>query len=291
MLKQKHVGCVDWKDALELTKRARANGGQAVTMLTTEWDIAGSCDDPRPVEVKGRMYAEHAFLNEEWNLMKGLRTNAGALPRTVYLKVPCKKCRSCINFRAYTWRNRMTDEISHAPRTWFGTLTLSPSEQYNLLVETSARLRNGGTDFFTLSAEDKFKERCKTFHSWVQKYLKRVRKRSKCRYIVVYERHQSGNPHGHILVHEYGNGDLKKAWLSSRWQAGFSKFKLVDERDQITDYLAKYLTKDNHRLRASFRYGAEGVAFEERSKRRTSLVESVIPSVQEEKTTTLPIPF
>jgi hypothetical protein len=291
MLERKFPGCIDWRAAEALRRRALNEGGKNTSMLSTEWNIAGSCDNPMPVELNGRMYSEFSRGNDgEWDFLKGQRVVAGALPHALFLKVPCRKCASCRNFKAMIWRARMQDEIDCAPRTWFCTFTLNPESQYELKIETAARLRNGGTDYWSLPWEDRKKEFEKTVVRHMTLYIKRLRKKAKLRYAYVLERHKSGIPHVHAIIHEMDARMLKYANVSSTWKLGFEKCKLIDESDEAAQYIAKYIAKDGTRMRASFRYGAADVELARRSQ-RNSCSSTMCPSAQEEKTTPSPSLF
>lgn len=78
----------------------------------------------------------------------------------------------------------------------------------------------------------------------------RLRKRGhKFSYLLVFERHKSGEPHMHFLLHEKGSPILKRQ-LAEQWPHGFTKIKLVGAAkrqvpaDQAAFYVAKYLAKD-----------------------------------------------
>lgn len=291
MLERKFPGAIDWKDAEALRRRAINEGGKHVTMLSSEWDIHGSCDEPVPVELNGRMYQEFTRGNDgEWDYLKGHRVVAGALPHALFLKVPCRKCASCRNWKAVTWKARMRDEIDAAPRTWFCTFTLNPESQYELKVETAARLRNGGTDYWSLPWEDRKKEFEKTVVRHMTLYFKRLRKKAKLRYAYVVERHVSGIPHVHALIHEMDARMLKHQLVSSTWKLGFEKCKLIDGTNEAAHYIAKYVSKDGSRIRSSFRYGAADVELAQRSQ-RNGCAAIMCSSVQEEKTTPSPTLF
>ena len=76
--------------------------------------------------------------------------------------------------------------------------------------------------------------------------------------MVCYEKHRSGFPHLHMLVHEYpGGGEVKKRQLDSQWKLGFSHWRLLppEEMGKAARYVAKYITKDGGRVRSSIKYG------------------------------------
>jgi len=104
--------------------------------------------------------------------------------------------------------------------------------------------------------EDNFKRLLGECGRDVTLFLKRLRKTASApiKYLVVSERHKSGVPHFHILVHEQRPNAVTHANLKHAWQAGFSHFKLADPK--AAGYVAKYISKDAlARVRASEHYG------------------------------------
>lgn len=111
----------------------------------------------------------------------------------------------------------------------------------------------------------------------VCKFLKRVRKGGKylvnrggaelreetqapsqIRYMIAVERHKSGEPHFHLLVHETNPAvPITGKWLEHQWWHGFSKMKLAEKTHAW--YVAKYMAKEGSsvglRVRASRKYG------------------------------------
>ena len=94
-------------------------------------------------------------------------------------------------------------------------------------------------------------------------WLKRMRKKSDFRYLLVAEAHKSGAPHFHALIHEMDplrpcrERDMRKAWRG----IGFLHAKLIregeDDAGRASHYLTKYISKSMiRRVRASFRYGS-----------------------------------
>jgi hypothetical protein len=87
------------------------------------------------------------------------------------------------------------------------------------------------------------------------------------RFCLVVERHKSGDPHVHLLVHERDTAIRHKV-LTSAWTWGFSKFNLVaeGEKTKMAWYVAKYLSKESGAvIRASLRYGkiaASSISYE-----------------------------
>lgn len=154
------------------------------------------------------------------------------------------------------WRERAKEEIRQANRTWFATLTVSPENHYRMQCEGLRRLEERSVDIKTLSQEEVFSAEHKALTRELTLFLKRVRKvsRAKLRYLLVVERHKSGYPHYHLLIHEHG---VKVTYrqLAAEWKLGFTQFKLIAD-DRAAAYVAKYLSKSNDgRVRASIRYG------------------------------------
>lgn len=177
--------------------------------------------------------------------------------RNVDLAVRCRKCDACRRARRRHWAARAVVEIETAPRSWFGTLTLAPEHQFRLIALAHQSSAKRGTPWADLSADDQFKEVCRHLVREVQLYLKRLRKAGcKFRYLVAIERHKSGHPHCHLLVHELAE-PVRWRCLHDKWTIGFSKFNLVaeGEKSKAANYVAKYLTKALSRMLASAAYG------------------------------------
>lgn len=162
----------------------------------------------------------------------------------------------------------MTEELRHGLRTWYGTLTLRPVEQYRVLVEARKYTEGRGVDWSTLSEDERFAIRARFALKLVTKYVKRFRKRafgalgkSPMSWICITERHKSGMPHFHMLVHELQLRPITHSIISSSWGHGFERWRLVDLEEkpqEVAWYLCKYLTKDfSTRIRCSEKYGAE----------------------------------
>lgn len=154
------------------------------------------------------------------------------------------------------WTTRAKAEVQAAPRTWFGTLTLSPEAHMTMVSRARARLLVQGIDFERLPLGEQFTERVHEVNIEVTKYLKRVRKAcGSFRYLLVVEHHKSGLPHLHFLIHEIELGAVKYAVLAEQWQLGHEKIRLLADGDNAA-YLCKYLSKATvARVRASGGYG------------------------------------
>lgn len=235
-----------------LVAKASRGGAERRGSNTYDWDISGNCSDPVTIELHARADREYGGL-----VYRGKRKGT---PLTVILHCKCRKCPNCRKLRARTWRNKAIYETRIAPRTWFGTITFAPVMQDRLLER--ARVRNGyaGVDYDRLTANDQFNELHHEAGLEITKYWKRIRENTGIpfRYFLVAEKHMSGKPHYHALVHEtIPDGTLRKRVLQSNWTLGFTQFKLVADMRQAT-YLCKYLNKSSvARVRASLGYGKE----------------------------------
>lgn len=158
------------------------------------------------------------------------------------------------------WAARAMHEIRNSRRTWFGTLTVRPEEQYRFLLQALAERAERSSDTTGLSDEDEFALRVKEAGKAVTLALKRLRKELRVagsiRYLLTAEPHKSGLPHFHMLVHESAEIPIKHAQLEAVWPHGFTKWKLLDADMKAAWYVVKYLNKaSNARVRASLRYG------------------------------------
>ena len=181
-------------------------------------------------------------------------------PITVDLEAQCRKCFSCKRRRSMRWQARAITEYHMAPRTVFGTITMSVTEQLRLDDLITLRLAKGRVDFNKLSQREIFAERTKQFGAEVTKYFKRVRKGDsthapELRYLLVAEVHDSdetseemrGRPHFHLLMHEQQAGQLvngdplevlrtreRSGEYVHRW-AWNKRYKKWDERVHVAD--------------------------------------------------------
>lgn len=158
------------------------------------------------------------------------------------------------------WAARAMHEVRNSHRTWFGTLTVRPEEQYRFLVSALAQRAQRASDTEGLSDDEEFALRVKEAGKAVTLSLKRLRKElavaGSIRYLLTAEPHKSGLPHFHMLVHESAAVPVKHAQLTAMWPHGFSKWKLLGDDLRAAWYVVKYLNKANDsRVRASLRYG------------------------------------
>lgn len=237
------------KSLRRLQAKALQNGGFHPTDMPSlvEWDISGRCETPRHRLMHAR---DEARDNVKW------RVNPGTA--SVRLWCPCRQCPPCLRYRGAQWRERATVEIIRSTRTWFATFTMSPEEHFLAWLRIQQRLRqeNGGCAP-PLDVREEFNERCADMGKLLTNYFKRLRKTSASpiRYLLVAERHKSGYPHFHALIHEIGPPVTYRA-LAGEWPHGFTHFKLVEDRALAARYVAKYISKSVlARVRASLRYG------------------------------------
>lgn len=204
----------------------------------------------------------------------------------VIIHTPCHKCEWCLKQRAKLWTARAIAECQQAVRTWFGTITLSPDAAHLALSRARAREALQGVDFESLSQTERFALWNRQIQVEITKYFKRLRMEAlraagaetagilqPFRYLLVVEKHASGVPHYHALIHETRSDiPIRKRMLDGQWKHGFTQFRLVDEAfpedtwasgsyvapsgSRPAHYVCKYLSKDAlARVRASTAYG------------------------------------
>lgn len=240
----------DARDVRRIAATAMGRPGfERTGLLSASWAIAGGCQAPVPVELNGAPA----------KILGGRKVRSGSgRPFSLLMHVRCRRCAWCLGKRRNLWAFRGQEEIRWAPRTWFATFTLSPANGFMLRARAAQRLRCGGTDFERLSGADQFLELQREYGAELTKFFKRLRKNTgaKLRYILVAERHKSGAPHYHALIHEVsGSNPLRHASLQSEYKLGHSQFKLCNDLKSAW-YVAKYLAKSlDARVRASLGYG------------------------------------
>lgn len=241
----------DFRTVKNLASRALAAGGKHTGLATVEWDIAGQCQSPIPMSVRG---------TPETAWTKGVDPKKGlAPPVTVELSLPCRKCDKCLQSRRNLWTDRATIETFEAQRSWFGTLTLNPWAHDLIRDRCRVAMAGKDLDFDALSFKEQFIRRHGMIGPELTKWLKRVRRNSgvTLRYMLVAEQHKNFLPHYHLLLHEQmGSTPLLYRHLKHSWELGFSQFKLVLEDRRAVRYVCKYLAKSGAaRVRASRFYG------------------------------------
>lgn len=240
----------------QVAARALLKGARRPAVGVVEVNAAGRCERPIGFETHYRRGFD------------GLK-DLPAASLTVRGDGRCRRCPECLKHRQRLWATRASAESSWAPRTWFGTLTVSPSEAQRHLEAARARARRGGFDLDLEPVDAQFRALVVELGVDLTKYIKRVREQvgSPLRYLFVVERHMGGGgkdglPHLHCLIHEAELDTVKKAILRQQWPHGFTQWKLVDRNDRkAVWYVCKYLGKQTAaRVRASFRYGRPALA-------------------------------
>ena len=242
-------------------------GGRRKTATSFEWDVAGKCEKPVPVELVGRPSAPLIVVGRNIaNAKTVVVSPSKPVPLFIDLQVPCRKCGPCLKNRANYWRTRAASEIKISARTWFVTLTLRPDRTFYYLELMRHNALARGIDADREDSNSRFRRHCQEIGRELTMFLKRVRKnsRAKLRYCAVFEPHKSGDPHIHVLIHEViGNNPVTKRVIQDAWHDGFSTCKLVNLGDEMKSaaYATKYITKDaSTRIRASQRYGEGGIS-------------------------------
>lgn len=244
-------------------------GLQRHSLFRTEWDIAGDCENKYCTELYGRPVRKpvkdwwEGDDAPQWAYIRDLhvsRSDAATLPQHLTLWTRCRRCTNCLRTRARRWYGAAIRETKASSRTWFGTLTLSPESHWLALSKARARLAKQGVDFDRLDAAEQFRERHRAISPELTKYIKRVRKDcgAALRYMLVAEKHESGLPHYHMLMHEAPlGGTVSHRTLSTKYTLGFEKWRLADPTNpRSAAYLCKYLSKSlEARVRASQGYG------------------------------------
>lgn len=183
------------------------------------------------------------------------------------------------------WAARAMHEVRNANRTWFGTFTLSPDSHYAMQCRAVIEAASRAIPTSELDAAEMLKRQSREVEKELTLYMKRLRKQygsRSLRYLLVREKHKSGLPHWHCLIHEIGEEAIKYRTLKLGWTWGHTTFKLLED-ERAAFYVAKYLGKSNEgRVRASVRYGrypgretafaiASEVTREEKSQREARL--------------------
>ena len=174
--------------------------------------------------------------------------------------VRCRRCKPCLRARTNYWGYAAMRETLEAQdrglRTWFGTLSLTPTWQSEFLRRAMDRWSEAQpTGAFPDWWDDpKCDERFRLVRNEllpeVQKLWKRLRKKGyRFKYFLVFERHKSGLPHMHFLLHEQSSRITKSA-IQAEWAFGFSNVSIVGGRsknaaapEKAAWYVVKYLSK------------------------------------------------
>lgn len=195
-----------------------------------------------------------------------LHADDGRKYHAVY-SVRCRRCGACRRAKRNYWgfaAMRVTfDTMEKGNRSWFGTFTLSMEAQALFLRRARDAHAEPNAEWWSEPHCDaRFAAVRVQFLKELQKYWKRLRKRGlRFKYMLVFERHKSGLPHAHFLLHEQ-DGPIRKRWLRDTWPHGFFQASLVGGRaksaadpEKAAWYAVKYLTKsDQARVVASRGY-------------------------------------
>ena len=185
-----------------------------------------------------------------------IRVKQNDLKRTfVTYEVRCRKCAPCLQAKTRYWVAAAHHQtmVAHESgnRTWFGTLTLSKDWQDELLDRARSIHPTPNAPWFDEpECDERFGLVRDEFLKETQRYWKRLRKAGcKFKYFLVFERHKSGLPHAHWLLHEQ-EGPIRKRELQAQWPQGFTKVVVVGGRSKRSGspakaafYVAKYLSK------------------------------------------------
>lgn len=241
-----------------LLAKANAAGAARLTLYRTRWHIAGDCQNPYTTFVEGRR-ERHRPSDPGGNALRPVWTPGTIQNQLLEIDTRCRRCDACLKTRSRRWRGAAKAEMRASTRTWFGTLTLSPQSHHIALSQARHAEAIQGGDFDALTEEEQFAARCRAIAPELTKYLKRFRKNKPgLRYLLVTEKHESGLPHYHMLVHEAPLGStVTHHDLASNWKLGFEKWRLAPAKNPgVALYLCKYLAKSlQARVRASQGYG------------------------------------
>lgn len=132
-------------------------------------------------------------------------------------------------------------------------MTLRPSEHFRIACEEFP-------DKGFLDPDDEYRCRALAIGKLWTKAIKRIRKNTgaRFRYLSVFERHKSGLPHMHFMLHERDAfHGVTKRQIQSEWPHGFSNVRLIEDSGSAIRYVCKYISKDAVcRIRASLKYGS-----------------------------------
>lgn len=207
------------------------------------WNISNNCQKPFRLILKCHNQTQTGHLH-------------------IDIDVRCRKCSPCLKARAASWRIRMTEELRVSARTWLVTLTLGPAEQSAAEMRAIHHVSTRGLRWEEIDDTRRHSERHRQISPEITRFLKRVRERAGAplRYCLVCEKHKSGYPHYHMLLHEVSEHyPVRYRQIVESWRVGFAHAKLIaaDQQGNPANYVSKYLAKEAAaRLRASRGYGA-----------------------------------
>jgi hypothetical protein len=168
--------------------------------------------------------------------------------------VRCRRCKPCLRARTNYWGFAGMEQTRTAAeeggRTWFGTLTLTSDWQQELLDRAKLASDDPNAEWWEDPfCDERFNRVRLVLLEELKRYWKRLRKGGhKFKYLAVFERHKSGLPHVHFLLHEQSR--IRKADLQGQWPFGFSNVSIVGGRsrnaaapEKAAWYVVKYLSK------------------------------------------------
>lgn len=215
------------------------------------------CDEP--VTLDRRITSREAVTLAT---VGGVKVRDEITAMEVSLKVPCRRCPKCLQFRQMAWRERAILEIARAKRTWWITLTIDPQMLANIHMEAR------GTELRDIE---------RAAYPRIQRYFKRLRKlfrkhadriydkdgtligydEARFRYLAVFELgEKTGRPHYHLFLHETGTRPCLKIHIESQWRCNVHARLVSGDGSSRASYITKYATKSfSIRPRASLAYG------------------------------------
>lgn len=246
-------------DTARLVIHSLPRGMKRVSTTKFEWDVSGRCVKPSLVTRTGRPAAD-------WLQRLRLVTIAPRQKTTLHVDMltPCRKCPPCIKARNSQWSARALHECREAThkgcRTWFCTFTLRPQSHYVMQCRAVAQASARSVPESEMHGDELIDRAAMQVEAELTKLMKRLRKELgslSMRYLLVREKHKSGLPHWHALIHETDpDRPISYRQIHSQWEWGFVRLKVVEDGGKAARYVTKYLSKSNEaRVRASVRYG------------------------------------
>lgn len=173
-----------------------------------EIDLSMGCEDVVGIEFYSNHSAQHG---------KSVK------PIRAIMKMMCRKCATCRSNDVRQWMARAFNEAGTWPRSYMGTITMSPEQHYELDARLHARLWGQAVNMADLSESELFTARAGEFGLELTKYFKRLRKGDglhpgplRFRYLLVAEAHPgrlgvtevTDRPHFHLILHEVDEQSL-----------------------------------------------------------------------------------
>lgn len=225
-------------DVVERVRLAAVDSGLSLAPGLVSPAVAGKCLHPVPLTLRSVAEVEG----------RAVRYEALTYGR-------CRKCRCCLAADRMKWAARCAVEAARTYRSWFWTCTFD-----------WRHVQVAGQDPLD-TAREKFtkaiKRLRKGFRGPPEKGFPKGRSYAAVdvRYLAVFERHKTGLPHIHCIVHEVSPG-LTYRHLSRVWKhLGFCEAHVLDDYEGAAvaaGYAAKYIRKDAAgyaRVRSSVGYG------------------------------------